>query len=324
MKKIKIIIPLIIAFMLGISTTVTATTIFNSKDITYSNEKTEVTNVKDSLDELYSKLGKCPEGKWCYNEPKTMTDRVELGDYIIMTPTTTSYAISKDLTGYSSDQTINPSELNLWRVIKKNEDGTIEMASEYVSNEKIYFSGKTGYINFIGALNTIASQYTNDKYVAKTRHIGYSNQTQTITDISLLSKTSPPWDGMTCKFWTCTESGFTETQEKQGAGDIGYMSDYKLVNPVFGTMKSNDLSGKTADYWLASRHYNKRSDSEWWFVGRRVDTFGEVNGYRLYYYNNGFEDITPKYAIRPILTLKSNVEIKSGDGKSASTAYQLK
>ena len=47
--------------------------------------KTEVTIVKDLLYKLYEKLGKCPEGKWCYNEPKTIADRVELGDYIVMT-----------------------------------------------------------------------------------------------------------------------------------------------------------------------------------------------------------------------------------------------
>ena len=55
MKKLKKIIPIIITFIIGISTTVGATTIFNSKDITYSSDKTSKTNVKEALDELYSK-----------------------------------------------------------------------------------------------------------------------------------------------------------------------------------------------------------------------------------------------------------------------------
>lgn len=57
-------------------------------------------------------------------------DRVSLGDYIVMHPSKTSYTIDRSKTGYSIDReasagvqnTLNPSELNLWRVIKKNED----------------------------------------------------------------------------------------------------------------------------------------------------------------------------------------------------------
>ena len=41
----------------------------------------------------------------------------ETPDTVVLT--STSYTISSSLTGYSSDQTINPSELNLWRVISR-------------------------------------------------------------------------------------------------------------------------------------------------------------------------------------------------------------
>ena len=64
MKKVILIV---IGIIIAVSTTVTAATIYNSKDIKYNSDKTDKTNVKDSLDELYEKLGKCPEGKWCYN-----------------------------------------------------------------------------------------------------------------------------------------------------------------------------------------------------------------------------------------------------------------
>ena len=47
MKRIKQILPIITAFIIGISTTVGAVTVFNSKDITYSSDKTTKTNVKD-------------------------------------------------------------------------------------------------------------------------------------------------------------------------------------------------------------------------------------------------------------------------------------
>ena len=79
-----------------------------------------------------------------------LTNEVQIGQYVSMTPTSTSYKISKGLTGYSSDQTINPSELNLWRVIKKNEDGTIEMVSDSISSKYVYFNGQTGFLKLVG------------------------------------------------------------------------------------------------------------------------------------------------------------------------------
>mgnify|MGYP007056314996 CR=1 FL=1 len=45
---------------------------------------------------------------------------LSLGDYVSYTPTSTSYTTDTSKTGYSSTQIINPSELNLWRVLKKN------------------------------------------------------------------------------------------------------------------------------------------------------------------------------------------------------------
>ncbi len=77
----------------------------------------------------------------------TFYDAASVGDYVAYTPSKTRYDIANSLTGmdkYSETdstlvaiknagkQTIKPSELNLWRVIKKNEDGTIEIVSEYV------------------------------------------------------------------------------------------------------------------------------------------------------------------------------------------------
>ena len=73
------------------------------------------------------------------------------------------------------NQTINPSELDLWRVIKKNEDGSIEVISENTSNEEIHFYGKTGYINYIGVLNEIARAYKNE---VGSRYMGYNGQTE--------------------------------------------------------------------------------------------------------------------------------------------------
>ena len=245
---------------------------------------------------------------------KTIADNVELGAYIRMTPTSTSYTIPASLTGYTSNQTINPSELNLWRVIKKNEDGTIDVVSECVSSTPVYFSGKTGYINFVKGLNTIAAQYTNDKYVSSTRHMGYSNQTETITNTSKLNQTTPPWTRHTSLQWiNCDPSLYLcGTDESLGAGDIGYEADYNLVNGAYGSMIAKTPSGITTPYWLASRRFHYISNSDWNWSVRFVNTAGDLYSNWAFTSSRGNYDC--KYAIRPILTLNSTAEIDSGDG----------
>ena len=113
-------------------------------------------------------------------EAKVKMVDFKIGDYVNMTPTSTEYIVQSNITGYSSDQTINPSELSLWRVININDNDTIDLVSEYASSASVYLDGKIGYQNSISVLNKIASQYTNPKYTVASRHMGYSNQTEKI------------------------------------------------------------------------------------------------------------------------------------------------
>ena len=319
MKRIKQILPIIIAFIIGISTTVGAVTVFNSKDITYSSDKTDKTNVKEALDELYTKasqVGGCPIDKSCLDQ--SLSEIVKIGDYIKMTPTSKTYYIPEDITGYRQ-QMIDPSELNLWRVIKINDDGTMEMVSDKVSSTKVHFYGKEGYINFVGGLNTIAAQYTDEKNVQSTRHMGYSNQTETITNTSMITKSSPPWTVNTCNDWTCTTSGFTEAEEAQGAGDIGFKTDYQLVTAALRTVLANDND------WLASRSYRYSNSEEWNFEGNYVYSNGYLDRANLYSHEGPYDTSNDQaYAIRPIVTIKKEATISRGDGKSEGTAYVLK
>ena len=306
-KRIKQIIGVIIGIIIGISTTVGATTIFNSKDITYSSDKTSKTNVKDSLDELYNKTGKCPEGQYCYTEPLGLSDKVELGDYIKMTPTSTSYTPPGELTGCMNDanctqNTLNPSELNLWRVIKKNEDGTIEIVSQYSSSKIVVIRGKTGYMNFVGALNTIAAQYTNEKYVARTRHVGYSNQIE-----------------------RCSEFSAT------GCPSELSMDDFDNIKKILGHISTSTPSGNGGRFWYPSRNWfmiNQSYGSGYW-VKDVCDSRYALDKFCSYLLvgtdndNYSGEDRNGFSSVRPVSVLKLDVKIKNGDGKSESTAYVL-
>lgn len=220
----------------------------------------------------------------------------KVGDYIRMTPTSTSYTPSSELTGCLNDadctqNTLNPSELNLWRVIKVNNDDTIDVISEHVSSAKVFFRGETGYLNFIGGLNAIAAQYTNENYVIKTRYMGYSNQVDNCSNLSTID---------------CEE-------------DTGYEEDTTLVQNAIGNLIATKTDGTTEYYWLASRHIDTSSDGTTLYFGRWIGITGHLNAF--YLVNNEKTEYSHDNALRPILTLKADLEPISGDGKSKDTAY---
>ena len=223
----------------------------------------------------------------------------KIGDYVKMTPTNESYLISTDLTGYDSAQTIVPNELDLWRVIKVNDDGTVEVVSEYVSGVEVTFKGKIGYQNFVGTLNTIAKQYENNTFTVGSRHIGYNGQTEYITDTSGLESTA------------------YISYEAQGGGDYLYQKDIDLVTEAVGTLEASDVGRYyTAAYWLSSREYNYKSSDSINFRLRMIS--GNDVGFGTVYYagsDNKFYGSSVSSYIRPILILKSGVNA-TGTGTS--------
>ena len=324
MKKIfKIIKQNIIGFIIsgiifgGIG--VYATSVITATNVGYSdNNDLEADNVQDAIDKLNIKATtkikeakeECPSGNVC---TKTWA---KVGDYVKMTPTSTSYTITTTMTGYTSNQTINPSELNLWRVININSDGTLDLVSVYVSSTDVYFMGKKGYQNYITSLNQIASQYTNSKYTIGSRYTGYNGQTGTITDTTILNFTSAP----------STQDTLSSTDfidETKGLGDMCHEKDSSLIKNAIGTLVANKVGTETSTYyWIASRRYRYDSSAVWYFTSRYVYNGGSLYIYVLYYYNDGnFYERSNGSAIRPIVTLKSGLS-PTGAGTS-SNPYQL-
>lgn len=145
--------------------------------------------------------------------------------------------------------------------------------------------------------------------------MGYSNQTEYITDTSALTSTTAPQTSST------SSSNVTSATEAKGLGDMGYETDYNLVNTALGTLVANRVGTTTAtDYWLASRKYDYGSYSStyWYFYGRGIHG-GYLSFFNLYYYDFGsFHTGSRSVAVRPIVTLKSGVKASSGDGSSES------
>lgn len=288
----KILVGIILGIFLSLVGVKAASNTEKGTNLLYNNSKSGLssTNVQDAIDEVYNN-SVCPSGYVCAKKKNTLA----LGDYVKMTPTKSSYTTDTSKTGYSSTQTINPQELNLWRVISINDDGTVEMISEHVSSVAIYFSGQTGYQNLVGYLNVLASQYENSTYTKGSRYFGYNGQTEYITDTSKFTNPAP---------WTSSTG--SSTVESQGGGDTLYQKDYDLINNVLGTRSATKPNGSSADYWMASRYYSYSSSTSYDWDGWYVSGSGSnYTSYYLYSYgSSGFNASNYGSSLRPIVVLK--------------------
>ena len=306
-KKLKSTIRFLIGITLGIIVSAVgvyaATIIGKGSNLTYDNTSSNLssTNIQDALDELKSSLN-CPEGKICVKTP------LKLGDYISMTPTKSSYEIDTskmDSNDMIADSTINPQKLSLWRVISINFDGTAEIISDETSPEEIMFNGIKGYINFVGYLNVLASQYENSTYTIGSRNFGFNGQTEYLDDTKImmsLNSGNPPW--------TCStgESCFPEGYELFGGGNKLDETDYNLVKKVLGTTIAQDSTNSAVSYWMSSRSYYY-FNNEYSYRVHFVNDNGsiDITGFSLYDGNiNSVNGLAAH--LRPILTLKSGLK----------------
>ena len=295
----KILVGIILGILLSLVGVKAASNTEKGTNLLYNNSKSGLfsTNVQDAIDEVYNNSF-CPSGYVCVKTKTTLA----LGDYVKVTPTKSSYTTDTSKTGYSSTQTINPQELNLWRVIKINDDGTVEMISEYVSSIEVYFAGQTGYQNLVGYLNVLASQYENSTYTKGSRYFGYNGQTEYITDTSKFTNPAP---------WTCsTKDSGCNTIESQGGGDNLYQKDYDLINNVLGTTSATDLNGSGSFYWMASRSYYYSSSTGYWWTGRYVNFSNSYlgNNYLYEYDGSSFRANNISHSLRPVVVLKSGLK----------------
>ena len=298
-KNYKLIIGLIMGFIFS-SSVVFAWYNDLANEVSYNSSNTWLhsNTVQGALDELAEQKG-CPVGYVCYTKKNTLA----LGDYVSYTPSKTSYTTDVTYTGYTSTQTINPSELTLWRVIAINGNGTVDIISENVSTTDVFFRGQTGYQNLVGYLNVLASQYETTGVTVGSRHFGYNGQTEFITDTQYFVNPAP---------WTCSTGGTCspdpDDYESSGGGDTLYTNDYNLINNVLGTRVATKLSGSASTYWMASRYYYYSSATFSYLSGRRVDASGSNSNSRLSSYSGGsFNTVSHSNALRPIVTLSSSL-----------------
>ena len=154
--------------------------------------------------------------------------------------------------------------------------------------------------------------------------MGYGGQTPTIEDTSAFDGTTS-----TAPSTTSTPTPTTgEGQEYSGGvlGDTLYLRDIQLVGNVYksdtSTYGSTGLNAykvnatSTASYyWLASRRFGYYSATYFNFYGRSVYSDGSLSSITFRFFNSSWFDRAGGAFLRPIITLKSGIQITGGSGE---------
>ena len=134
---------------------------------------------------------------------------IKVGDYVSYTPdTATEKTYDADKLkkgGYTSTQTVKKEDLN-WRVLRKNDDGSIDLIGDATSNS-VYFSGSLGYNNGVYLLNDICKElYSNSTHHITARSVNLEDMEKWLTD-----------SGKTARASYSTAVKYGETKEYKGS-----------------------------------------------------------------------------------------------------------
>ncbi len=274
---------------------------------------------------------------------------IEVGDYVSYTPdTATEKTYDADKLkkgGYTSTQTVKKEDLN-WRVLRKNDDGSIDLIGDATSNS-VYFSGSLGYNNGVYLLNDICKElYSNSTHHITARSVNLEDMEKWLTD-----------SGKTARASYSTAVKYGETKEYTGSNsytpDIYGKTEDESANyysepttntytPASGTATAdNTLNAKQTYYNIPINQTNYgdgakvlSSSNYYWVAARYVNCgssnarFGLRGAYSSMYGNNMFDSNSStsngNYRLRPVVSLGSDVQITPSTGtNSASNKHTI-
>ena len=231
-------------------------------------------------------------------------NRLKGGIYVKYdTSTLPDEEIPADLTGYSQNQYSCPSKYSKgWRVLI-NDGSVVKLISadninvgisRSSNSKKFYLKGEIGFKNGIVALNNVSKAYLNTSLATDTNSIGSPSIVPDLSKISLIYKPSNysifNTENLACEdlnMMTFSDTDKTPTQE-----------EYWCANQFIYTDRYNGIL--YTDYSL------------WFSDGTRmpINTLYEVEE------NNDIYEWEAFAGVRPVITLRNDLEIKSGTGTS--------
>ena len=272
---------------------------------------------------------------------------IEVGDYVSYTPdTATEKTYDADKLkkgGYTSTQTVKKEDLN-WRVLRKNDDGSIDLIGDATSNS-VYFRGSLGYNNGVYLLNDICKElYSNSTHHITARSVNLEDMEKWLTDSGKTARAG----------FTNIGSGkkYGETKEYKGsnsyAPDIYGKTEDESANyysepttntytPASGTATAdNTLNAKQTYYYIPINQTNYgdgakvlSSSNYYWVAARCVSCASDGDGARFelrfaFSSMSGgdiFDSDSSTYydnrRLRPVVSLESDVQITPSTGKNS-------
>ena len=301
----------LIGFILGVITafsiSVIAIAFFPSKDVTYDNKESGLksTNVQGAIDELYAECTYVPTGGEAILENTDIVtsgdglyaDEYEEGKYTYKGANPNNYVTFND-------------EKAGWRIISINSDGTIKIMKEAIigdiawdksggvlgSNDWNRPADLNTYLNgdyYNSLISTAQSQIVDGTYYVG--DITYDNndmQEQINDEKTVISKVKVALPTLSEYIRACSNTSCK----------------------TFSTYQSRYSTCRNSDWMYIS--------DEWWTLS---PPYGNSNSVFRMGYHGGVNDYSANsndYAVRPTITLSSEVQITGGDG-SQSNPYTL-
>ena len=274
---------------------------------------------------------------------------IEVGDYVSYTPdTATEKTYDADKLkkgGYTSTQTVKKEDLN-WRVLRKNDDGSIDLIGDATGNS-VYFSGSLGYNNGVYLLNDICKElYSNSTHHITARSVNLEDMEKWLTDSGKTARASysnavkygEPKEYTGSNSYTPDIYGKTEDES------ANYYSEptTNTYTPASGTATAdNTLNAKQTYYnipinqtnygdgakvlsssnyyWVAARYVY--CDSRYAYFGLR---YASSNMSGAYLFNSYSYSYSSNIRLRPVVSLGSDVQITPSTGtNSASNKHTI-
>ncbi len=284
-------------------------------------------------------------------EGKITVSALKVGDYVkygdkLTAQTYVTKENEEPDTGYETSQTFNTNTTTLWRVINKKANGDVEIVAvnNTLSSDGttgLYLKSQNGFLNAETILDNLCSKlYSNPAYgTARSINVddinnltGFNPETDATNYNKAYTYTSggPFWDKNTNIFRNAT------TENPITVDNTYYYYTVNKNIPLYATLieETKTYTGDHSEenysmfYWLASHGVRARDDASDFVV--RIVASGDVDGWLLFLadiYGYTIERARA-CAVRPIVTLNSNVQLDTSDvakdGSEQSKAWILK
>ena len=289
----------------------------------------------------------------------SITDVLNIGDYISYTPVQSEYTPIEHYSGTSSSEPITTENLR-WRYIGTDSDGNPMLISEKETEAKINLNGADGYNNAVNQLDDICKQLYNDNGIfakdvrnLKIEDIKNKLRDSTIEFINNYNKSEVLYNNKK-EYTSNAQYPYLYSQEKGGiiggnpTSEKLEISDRWTTQPQTGANKENTQLTVTQTYWYKEMYKRDFIDEEYyklfmqneenykysyWISSRCVNTYSDycsfgianvnscyVGHYGLFKSDGNTGDITNSF--RPVVILKDNIEIIEGDG-TIDSEYQI-